>query len=91
MSDRQDHAPLRQWQITLSEVPREGVYLAAMRWRTFPCRESHWDGFRAAQIFSLGPRISSPEDLEAVLALFVDVDWDLTGRDTARRGPQSVD
>lgn len=91
MSNRQRTAPLRQWQLLLSEVPREGVYLATLKWRTFPCREAHWDGFRSAQIFSLGPRVSSPEDLEAVLALFVDVDWDLTGSGTARRGAQRVD
>lgn len=91
MQDSHRAAPLRQWQLTLSEVPREGVYLAALRWRTFPCREDEWHGFRAAQIFSLGPRVSSPEDLEAVLALFVEVHWDLTAQDTARRGHQSVD
>lgn len=86
MSRPEPHKP-RQWRLTLAESGDASRYSAALSWRTFPCRADGWDGHRYASIFALGPRISSPEDLEAVLALFVGVNWHLRPQDSPYQEP----
>lgn len=75
MPDERQRRPSRQWRITVTEGPDPAVYRVALSWRTFPCRALDWDGHRYAQLFWVGPPISSPEDLEAVLAVAVECDW----------------
>lgn len=65
----------RQWSLSLAETGDAYLYRATLRWRTFPCRADHWDGIRTAQILSVGPPIQTAEDLEAVLSLFIGVEW----------------
>lgn len=84
------HVPIRQWQLTITEGPDPAVYRAHLRWRSFPCRANQWHGDYHAAIFCLGPRVSSPEDLEAVLALFVQADWSREARQSFGRRPTEV-
>lgn len=87
-----DHRqPVRQWRITVTEGPDPAVYRAHLRWRTFPRRADQWDGAYHAAVFTLGPRIASPDDLEAVIALFVQADWDRDLRQSVSRRPKAVE
>lgn len=71
----QPRTPVRQWRITVTEDPSSALYRAHLEWRTFPARHDHWDGRLWSQYLALGPRIAKPDDLEAVLAMFVECDW----------------
>lgn len=81
---------VRQWRLSLTEDAARATYTATLAWRTFPCAADHWDGRYTAQILSVGPPIQSPADLEAVLALFVEVDWSLSTRQGLSGGPKPV-
>lgn len=83
------HTPIRQWRLSLTEQPTSAAYTASLKWRTFPCRADAWHGSRAATVLSVGPPIRSAEDLEAVVALFVGVDWSLPEK-ALRQGPQRL-
>jgi len=80
----------RQWQVTLTEGPDPAVYRATVRWRTFPCRADEWHGARTGSVFSLGPRVGSIEDFQAVLSLFVDLDLEPLSRQASVAPPTTV-
>lgn len=85
MQERRQRVRARQWRITITEGPDPAVYRVALSWRAFPCRAIEWAGHRYTELFWVGPPISSPEDVEAVLALAVECDWTSNLRDAPER------
>lgn len=67
--------PVRQWRVTITEVPSLGLYDVGLSWRSFPCKADEWDGHQYSQRLAPGARIRSAEDLEALLALAVGGAW----------------
>lgn len=71
----QDRAPLRQFSVTITQSTRADVLEVLLRWRTFPCAASHWDGSMSARVPTDGTSINSQEALRMALLDVAGVEW----------------
>lgn len=70
-------AALRQFSISLAESVQRPALSVILRWRTFPCAASHWDGQMFCEVpWTTGP-IRDQEALRAALMAAAMEEWDL--------------
>lgn len=81
------HLPLRQFRVTVTEDLADGCRHARLSWRTFPCAADHWDGSMWCQVPAPGPlAITSQEALREVLGAIAGEPW-TEGKYPAARRP----
>lgn len=71
----QDRPTLRQFGVTITEHNTKPVLTVMLRWRTFPCAASHWDGVVSAEVPWGGGHIRSQDALREALGALAQSEW----------------
>lgn len=74
-SGEQDRRSLRQFSVTLTEHGARATLTVLLRWRSFPCTASHWDGMASAEVPWSGGPIQSQQALRDALGMLAVTDW----------------